>query len=156
MMGGFHTMMLLLGIIGTHFKDAGLQDILIQSGVSAEGSTERAMTGSMYNRSVRMCKLMYEALTRMLITEMERNIESIEEVYRVLPSDWNNESCYHEFVNSDEMKKYILAFYDYKSKLSQQSSLAAFWISYLDFVKVLLNFVYSFQAGKWRLYLESI
>ena len=73
-------MMLLLGIIGTHFKDAGLQDILIQSGVSAEGSTERAMTGSMYNRSVRMCKLMYEALTRMLITEMERNIESIEEV----------------------------------------------------------------------------
>ena len=58
MMGGFHTMMLLLGIIGTHFKDAGLQDILIQSGVSDEGSAERAMTGSMYNRSVRMCKIM--------------------------------------------------------------------------------------------------
>ena len=156
MMGGFHTMMLLLGIIGTHFKDAGLQDILIQSGVSAEGSTERAMTGSMYNRSVRMCKLMYEALTRMLITEMERNIESIEEVYRVLPSDWNNESCYHEFVNSDEMKKYIIVFYNYKSKLSQQSSLAAFWITYLDMVTVLLNFIYSFRAGKWHLYLESV
>ena len=103
-------MMLLLGIIGTHFKDAGLQDILIQSGVSAEGSTERAMTGSMYNRSVRMCKLMYEALTRMLITGMERNIESIEEVYTVSPSYWNNESCYYEFVSSDEMKRYIMAF----------------------------------------------
>ena len=96
----------------------------------ADGSAEKAMTGSMYNRSARMCKRMYEALTRMLITEVERNIESIEEVYRVLPSDWNNESCYHDFANSDEMKKYIMVFYDYKSKLSQQSSLAAFLISY--------------------------
>ena len=76
----------------------------------ADGSTERAETGSMYNRSVRMCKLMYEALTRMLIRGMERNTESIGEVYRVSPSDWNNESCYHEFVNSDEMKRYIIAF----------------------------------------------
>ena len=148
MMGGFHTLMMFLGIIGSCFKDAGVQDILIQSGVLADGSAERAMTGSMYNRSVRMCKLMYEALTRMLITEIERNIESIEEVYGVLPSDWNNESCYHKFVNSDGMKKYVMAFYDYKSKLSQQSSLTAFWISYLDIATVLLNFIYSFRAGK--------
>ena len=45
----------------------------------ADRSTERAMTGSMYNRSVRMCKLMYEAITRMLIRGMERNTESIDE-----------------------------------------------------------------------------
>ena len=114
------------------------------------------MTGSMCNHFVRMCKLMYEALTRMLITEMERYIESIEDVYRMLSSDWNNESCYHEFVNSDGMKKHVMAFYDYKSRLSQQSSLAAFWISYLDIVTVLLNFIYSFRAGKWHLYLESV
>ena len=156
MMGGFHTLMMFLGFIGTHFKDAGLQDILIQGGVLAGGSAERVMTGSMYNHFVRMCRLMYEAFTRMLITKMERNIESIEEVYGMLPSDWNNESCYHEFVNSDETKKYIMAFYDYKSKLSQQCSLAAFWISYLDMVTVLLNFIYSFRAGKLYLYLESI
>ena len=148
MMEGFHILMMFLGIIGTRFKHAGLQDILIHSGVLTDGSAERAMTGSIYNRSVRMCKRMYEALTRMLITEMERYIESIEEVHRVLPSDWNNESCYHKFVNSDGMKKYVMAFYDYKSKLSQQSSLTAFWISYLDIVTVLLNFIYSFRAGK--------
>ena len=29
MMGGFHTLMMFLGIIGTRFKHAGLQDILI-------------------------------------------------------------------------------------------------------------------------------
>ena len=29
MIGGFHTLMMFSGIIGTRFKDAGLQDILI-------------------------------------------------------------------------------------------------------------------------------
>ena len=29
MMGGFHTLMMFLGIIGIRFKDVGLQDILI-------------------------------------------------------------------------------------------------------------------------------
>ena len=57
-MGGFHTLIIFLGIIGTCFKDASLQDILIQSGVLVNGSAEWAMTGSMYNRSVRMRKLL--------------------------------------------------------------------------------------------------
>ena len=57
-MGGFNTLIIFLGIIGTCFKDASLQDILIQSGVLVNGSAEWAMTGSMYNRSVRMRKLL--------------------------------------------------------------------------------------------------
>ena len=49
-MGGSHTLMF-LGVIGIRFKDAGLQDILIQSRVLADGSAERAITSSMYNCS---------------------------------------------------------------------------------------------------------
>ena len=37
-MGGFHTVMMFLGVIGIYFKNAGLQDILIQSGGLADGS----------------------------------------------------------------------------------------------------------------------
>ena len=59
-MGEFHTLMMFLGVIGTRFKDSGLRDILLQSGVLADGSAEQAMTGSMYKRSIRMCKLMHE------------------------------------------------------------------------------------------------
>ena len=84
------------------------------------------MTGSMCNHFVRMCKLMYEALTRMLITEMERYIESIEDVYRMLSSDWNNESCYHEFVNSDGMKSmswlFMITSQDFLNKVHWQHS----------------------------------
>ena len=59
-MGEFHTLMMFLGVIGTRFKDSGLRDILLQSGVLADGSAEQAMTGSMYKRSIRMYKLMYK------------------------------------------------------------------------------------------------
>ena len=114
------------------------------------------MTGSMYNRSVRMCKLMYEALNRMFITEIEKNVVSTKNVYNVLPLDWNNKSCYRKFVDSEEMKKCVTAFHDYKERVWQLSPLTAFWVSYLDMVTVLLNFIYSFRAGNWHFYLESI
>ena len=45
-MCGFHMLMMFLGVIGSHFKDAGLQDIFILSEVLADGSAERAMTDS--------------------------------------------------------------------------------------------------------------
>ena len=69
------------------------------------------MTGSMYNRSVRVCKLKYEALNRMLITEMEKEkVLSTKDVYNVLQLDSNNESCYRKFVDSEEMEKYVIVF----------------------------------------------
>ena len=98
---------------------------------------------------------MYEALNRMLIMDMEKNAASTEDVYNVLPLDWNNESYYRKFVDSEEMKKYVITFYDYNERICQQSPLTAFWISYLDMVAILLNFIYSFRAGNPHLYLES-
>ena len=43
--------------------------------------------------------------------DMEKNAGSAEDIYNVLPLDWNNESCYRKFVDS-EMKNYVIAFYD--------------------------------------------
>ena len=64
--------MIFLEVNGTPLKNAALQDILIQSEFLTDGSDKRAITGSMYNHSAPMYKLMYEALNRMLITEMEK------------------------------------------------------------------------------------
>ena len=57
-MGVFHTVCTLLSIIGKRFQDAGLRDLLIESGVIAEGSVEGALEGSKYNRAVRAHKLL--------------------------------------------------------------------------------------------------
>ena len=53
--------MMFTHILSKRFADAGLRYVFIQSGVIAEGTVDRALCGKMYNRGVRMYKLMYEA-----------------------------------------------------------------------------------------------
>ena len=57
MLGGFHPPMMLLGIIGTQYGDAGLRDLAVQSEVVAEGSIERVLEGKNYNGAVRLHKM---------------------------------------------------------------------------------------------------
>ena len=57
MMGGFHLLMMLLGIIGNRFGDAGFIELAVESDVVAGGSVEKVLTGKNYNRVVRMHKI---------------------------------------------------------------------------------------------------
>ena len=50
MMGRFHLLMMLLGVIGTRFGDAGLRELAVQSEVVTEGSIEKVLMGKQYNR----------------------------------------------------------------------------------------------------------
>ena len=65
MLGGFHLLMTLLGIIGTRFGEA------VQSEVVAEGSIDKVLTGKNYNRAVRLHKIIYEAVMRLLVDTFE-------------------------------------------------------------------------------------
>ena len=114
MLGIFHMLMMYLGISGKRFKDAGLKDVLIQSGVIAEGSVERALSGKMYNRSVRCLKIVYEALNRLLISQIEDvdefggriTIDEMQEKIQTFFTDINEES-FQELSDHDVTKKYI-------------------------------------------------
>ena len=64
-MGEFHTCMAFLACIGKRFGDAGLQDVLIESGVVASGSVTGVLNGHHYNRSIRSLKLFCEALQKL-------------------------------------------------------------------------------------------
>ena len=46
-------LMMYMHILSKTFSDAGIRDILIQSGTIAEGSVGKALFGKMYNRGVR-------------------------------------------------------------------------------------------------------
>ena len=48
MLGIFHTIMF-LEVMGKQFADAGLKDLLIQSGIVAEGSIDKSLCGKQYN-----------------------------------------------------------------------------------------------------------
>ena len=71
MMGGFHLLMMLLGIIRHCFGDAGLAELAVESDFVAGGSIEKVLSGKNYNTAIRMHKILYEALMRLLINAFE-------------------------------------------------------------------------------------
>ena len=56
----------MLSIMGKRYQDAGLRDFCVESGVLAEGSVAGVLDGRRYIRAVRLHKLMYEALMRLV------------------------------------------------------------------------------------------
>ena len=55
-MGVFHTICTFLSVIGKRFQDASLRDLIIESGVNAEGSVSGVLEGRTYNRAIRFHK----------------------------------------------------------------------------------------------------
>ena len=76
MLSIFHIIMIFLGVIGKRFADVGLKDLLIQSGVVAEGSIDKSLCGKQYNRSVRSVKLVYKAFSRILLEMLHEQYEN--------------------------------------------------------------------------------
>ena len=55
-----------LAIVGTKYRSFGLENILIESGVYAAGTTSVLMDGRSYSRRARLHELCFEALFRLL------------------------------------------------------------------------------------------
>lgn len=60
-MGGFHIALNYLSLLGKRFANSGLEDLLIESGVYAAGTTSALMLRKLYNRGIRAHKLCMEA-----------------------------------------------------------------------------------------------
>ena len=58
----FHTICTFLSVTGKHFQDAGLRDVIIESGVITEGSVSGVLEGCTSNHTIRFHELMFEAL----------------------------------------------------------------------------------------------
>lgn len=74
-LGEFHTIMSFLSVVGKRFAKSGIEDILIEAGVVAQGSMNGVMSGHMYNRSVRAHKLLFEAFSRLQFKHFLNSID---------------------------------------------------------------------------------
>ena len=59
---------------GYTYGDAGLRELTVQSEVVAEGSIERLLEGKNHNLAVRLHKVVYKALFRMLLNNFETSL----------------------------------------------------------------------------------
>ena len=69
-LGGFHTACAFLATIYRRFIESGLVDIAISAGIVEADSAEAALKGKRCKRGMRISKLIYEALLRLMIDEL--------------------------------------------------------------------------------------
>jgi hypothetical protein len=167
MMGNFHIICNLLSIIGQMFRDAGLSDLAVESGVMAEGSIDKVLDGKQYNRGVRLHKLTYEALLRLawggfiewIEVNHNRDLQRLEETLRLV-TDLHANTCAVTLDNTlanESCKKILHLLQIYMDILRRDSGqLASFWMTYVDIVEIMLGLIRADRQGDWHLHLACI
>ena len=164
MLGGFHLLMMFLGVMGTRFGDAGFRDLIVQSEVIAEGSVQKVIECKHYNCAVHAHKITYEALCRLIYSRFmdwmnQENESTVTDVNRLLDEAKHNLQItgITHFREKPVIKNLDKYFYQYRQRLKTEgTNLQKFWMSYLEMSELLLNLIYSTRVGDWELYLACI
>ena len=161
MMGGFHLLMMLLGVIGGRFEDAGLAELAVESDVVGGASFAKVLSGKNCNRAIRMHKILHEALMRLLInafefslSENKKNlVESKTAAIEELKLNLGPEK-YNFLLESDDIQGWYDLFKQFVDDLGKNGSdLSKFCLSYFELCELLLNLVFSTRSSDWELYL---
>ena len=166
-LGAFHTICTLFAVIGKRFGDAGLRDVAIESGIIAERSVGSVVDGKQYNRGVRLHKIIYEALMRIVwkgfhswlednhpddLPYMNAVVLKMKELYDDLC-----QSRLNEVIQNESCARIFMLYNTYFEKLRKQSGqIASFWLSYIDIVDILLGLIRASREGNWQLHLNAI
>ena len=164
MLGGFHLLMMFLGVMGTRFGDAGFKDLAIQNEIIAEGSIEKVISGKHYNRAIRAHKIVYEALCRTLYERfmewmVEENSEVVTRTNELLDEAKKNISTLGiaDMKDNKLIRELNKSFHKYRNRIKTDGSpLQKFWFSYLEMSELILNLIYSTRVGDWELYLSCV
>ena len=159
-LGSFHTKMSYLACIGQRYKDAGLSDIFVESGLVVSGSLAGVMNGKHYNRGVRAHKLASEAFQRLRFLKFlesipEEESKEIQDLISKLYSTFPTKD-YREILEDQKLSNVISAYDQFNQSQIQKNGNFAFWSSYIGMVEELLLFIRATREGNWLLHLSAV
>ena len=145
--------------MGKHFRDVGLQDILIESEVVAVGSVNGVFTGRYYNRAVRAHKLVIEAMQHMFLTIYldsipEKKTEKVKDQKTSLLQSFQGPQ-YQENLKGENFQSFLSS-YEKFIKVGNKKQTFVFWSSYIDTVEILLHVLRCIRESNWELHLASV
>ena len=119
---------------------------------------------SLQNRAVRLHKMVYEALFRMLLNNFEASLPAhaidIFQQKEILIEKFKLNLCKDEFERIFMSKEFTewndLLVTHMNEMKSKGSDLEKFWLIYLDICELLLNLIFATRSGNWELYLACI
>ena len=164
-MGGFDIALTFLAVIGKRFGDAGLSDIMVESGIVGTAAVNSVIAGKQYNRSVLSHKIVLEALNRILWREFEGWLVEQPDMEDIVTENLTSSLASFRQANfTSECFRIMTELPTFKSLLeksrqfcsSLESPTAKFWLSYTQSVWLLLNFIRSTRIADWRMHLQCI
>lgn len=154
MMGGFHIACNFMKAIGQHMSCTGLAEMWVESGVLSEGSAQKVLNGKAYAKGIRIHKLTYQALWRILLPRFLEFLSThYKQIYENLSNMPEDVQLSVIFFEDNGIEKHIKIFLDKESEKNPNFSL---WITYMESVSILLMFTRSLRDGIWKLYLASL
>ncbi|CAC5401974.1 unnamed protein product [Mytilus coruscus] len=150
-MGAFHTACAFIAVIGKRFGDAGLGDLLLESGVIGSGSLTGVFEGKHYNRALRLHKIVFEAFEQLRWEAFGSWLNSNDE-NEFLDSNFQASvlsilAQIRRNLTADNFKTLLMS--PYVGKLFEAFSvycnvsegpMKSFWNSYIEMVELLLLF----------------
>lgn len=67
-LGGFHTLLTFMAVIGKRYEDSELEDLLIESGLYGSNTVQRIVDGKAYSKGIHAMKQVMEALSRVRLS----------------------------------------------------------------------------------------
>ena len=162
-MGVFHTICSLFGTLGKMMKGSGLAEIIIESGICASGSLDRVMNGKHFNRALRVHKLMFEALERLLLTRFAeshpRNELLSKETYDML-TDLIDDPCKENVskVEDSEFRNYFEKYHAFILEVLNgiHGKTAQFWMRYMDIIQKILTLIRATKENNLQLHIAAL
>ncbi|CAH3022120.1 unnamed protein product [Porites evermanni] len=161
-MGSFHLTGAFMGALGKKMRCSGLEEVLIESGICASGSIEQVLTGKHYNRALRVHKVVYEALERILLQVYEslhcclfdeQGVTTLDHLAKNPCKDnllacLASESCNKSLDRYDEFKETV--------RQGVLDKTAQYWLSYMEKVGLILQFQPATKENCLTLHLASL
>ena len=158
LLGCFHTLMNLLGAIGTLMEDTGLAEIL--GSVYGENAISHMMTGKSAQRAFRGHLLVDRCLNHIVVSdvinanpEVAEKIEQAEEIYTRVK---NGEAPLESVLTSEVLKQLNEQLFRTKQELNAKSKTSQLWLKYQSMVKVARTLVAADRSSSWLKHLCAV
>ena len=157
-LGAFHQQMSYIYAIYKRFKGSGISEVLVATGVVAEGSVDQALRGKHYRRGVRCIMLMREVLIHKRLYKMVQQGElsqciraNLEILCNALTETQEAlQKAHNDLQEDDEMKGLINKVYE---KLD--TDMGDFWVLFLEMSDPLVQSIDACHAQNGPEYLSS-
>lgn len=160
LLGHFHVELAFFGATGTYISDSGIEYLLTEADILAEGSLIGFIKGKLYNRCTRIHQITAMALERALFerflsTACTKDHDPLFETIRVLPKE--DTTAHYKVAESEAFQTLLNDYKDFFPRTinGELGETAAFWAVYVYLINRLYReFKRAVRTNDVELYME--